>query len=65
MALTIYDEDNSNHDEDRWITPGKAGDSYYLVAVHTIKSTSQKNMTIRLISARKATKHEIRSYEQG
>ena len=35
MALTVFDEDNSSDEEDRWITLGQANGQHYLVVVHT------------------------------
>ena len=29
MALTVFDEDNSNNEEDRWITLGQANGQHY------------------------------------
>lgn len=63
MALTIFDEDNSGDDEDRWITLGQANGQHYLVVVHTYRDQQGDTVTIRLISARAATKHEIKQYE--
>jgi len=63
MALTLYDEDNSGDDEDRWITLGQTNGQHYLVVVHTYRDQQDSTVTIRLISARPATKHEIRQYE--
>lgn len=63
MALTIYDEDNSSAEEDRWITLGRSNGQYYLVVVHTYKDQTSDAATIRLVSARTATKHEIKQYE--
>ena len=65
MAITIFDEEESDGDEDRWVTLGLIGGLHYLVAVHTYRNPSRDSVTIRLISARPATKHEIRQYEQG
>jgi len=65
MAMTVFDEDESSNEEDRWITLGKARDQYYLLVIHTYRNTNKENVTIRLISARPATKHEIRQYEEG
>ena len=64
MALTIFDEDSSSSDEDRWITLGQINEQHYLVAIHTYHDQGGA-ITIRLISARPATKHEIKQYEQG
>lgn len=65
MAMTIFDEEESSDDEDRWITLGQTKGQYYLLVVHTYHNTKEDSVTIRLISARAATKHEIRQYEQG
>lgn len=65
MALTVFDEEESSDDEDRWITLGEIKGQHYLVVVHTYRSPDKDTVTIRLISARPATKHEIRQYEKG
>ena len=65
MALTIFDGEGSSHDEDRWVTLGQVRGRHYLVVVHTYPNQHQNTVTIRVISARPATKHEIRQYEQG
>lgn len=63
MALTIYDEDNSSAEEDRWVTLGKAEGRHYLVVIHTYRSQDSDTLLVRLISARAATKQEILQYE--
>jgi uncharacterized DUF497 family protein len=63
LAITIYDEGHSEN-EDRWITLGRAENGQYLVVVHTFDATSAVDATIRIISARAATRREIRDYEQ-
>jgi uncharacterized protein len=63
MALTVYDADNSSDDEDRWVTLGQANGQHYLVVVHTYRNQQDDVVAIRLISARPATKHEIKQYE--
>jgi uncharacterized DUF497 family protein len=63
MALTIFDEDNSSDDEDRWVTIGQTNGQHYLVVIHTYRDQKNNTVTIRLISARPATKHEIKQYE--
>jgi hypothetical protein len=65
MAVTVYDEDNSSRDEDRWITLGQVNRQHYLVVAHTYHNPNDKAVTIRLISARSATKREIQQYERG
>jgi uncharacterized protein len=64
MALTIFDGDDSSNDEDRWITLGQVNGQHYLVVVHTYRNQDNA-VTIRLISARSATKREIKQYKQG
>jgi len=58
--LTLFDDDHSN-DEDRWITIGRTTDNKILVVAHTFRDGKDEE-TIRLISARKAFKHEERQY---
>lgn len=66
MALTVFDEEESSEDEDRWVTLGLINGQHYLVVVHTFRSSDDdKAITIRLISARPANKHEVQQYEQG
>ena len=65
MALTIFDDEASSDEEDRWITLGRVRGQHYLVVVHTFRNPTHDTVTIRLISARPASKHEIRQYEQG
>ena len=65
MALTIFDEGESSNDEYRWVTLGQIKGQHYLVVVHTDHSPNKDTVTIRLISARPATKNEVRQYEQG
>ena len=62
LAISIYDEEHSL-DEDRWITIGKEQTNLILVIVHTFHEENIDNCKIRLISARKATKKEIKQYE--
>jgi len=49
--------------EERWQTIGLVGDMLVLLVVHTWRSEENDEM-IRIISARKATPHERRAYEQ-
>ena len=62
FAISIYDEEHSLA-EDRWITIGKEQTNLILVIVHTFHEENIDNCKIRLISARKATKKEIKQYE--
>ncbi len=63
MALTVYDDKLSSEDEDRWIILGQAYGQHYLVVLHTYRQQNSDAVTVRLISARLATKHEIKQYE--
>ncbi len=63
-AISIFDEDHSDN-EDRWITIGLDTLTRTLVVVHTFITFNQNNCNIRIISARKATKNEIKFYQEG
>jgi uncharacterized DUF497 family protein len=57
LAITIPDE---RFDEERFITIGVDAFGRVLVVVYTLRDDE-----IRLISARKATRHERQQYEEG
>jgi len=59
MAITGADPDHSDYEE-RYITFGVSARNRLLVVSHT-----EKGETIRLISARKASKGERELYEEG
>ena len=59
LALTGYDPDHSDH-EDRYITMGRTPEGRLLLVVHT-----DRGDTIRIISARDATRRERKDYEDG
>ena len=59
LALTFLDPDHSIG-EKRWLTFGVSSDNRLLVVVHV-----EKGRSIRIISARKATRYEREIYEQG
>ena len=60
-GLVFYDEGHSN-EEDRFLLLGMSGSARVLVIVFCER---KKNEIIRIISARKATKKEIKRYEEG
>ncbi|MCX5885596.1 MAG: BrnT family toxin [Proteobacteria bacterium] len=62
LAISIYDEDHST-DEDRWITMGKDRAGIVLVVIHTFCEQINDQCAVRMISARKATRNEIKQYE--
>ena len=47
--------------EERWRTIGKASERYLLVVAHTVTEDGEE--VIRILSAREATPHERRAYE--
>lgn len=65
MALTLFDGDNTSDIEERWVTLGQVRGHLYLVVVHTFRDEQADQITIRLISARPATKHETKQYQGG
>jgi len=58
LSVTILDPDNSES-EDRFVLIGQSLSGRLLVVVHTDRGDA-----IRLISARRATRRERRTYEQ-
>jgi uncharacterized DUF497 family protein len=56
MALVREDDDSVG--EQRWLTLGMSGNARLLLVVHTVRHED----TIRIISARKATKAEAKYY---
>ena len=63
LALTIYDDEHSEGEE-RWVTLGRAGNGHTLVVVHTSVQTESTEIRVRIISARRADRDEIRDYEE-
>ena len=59
LSLTIFDPYSSD-DEDRFVLIGQAASGRLLVVVHTDRDES-----VRLVSARLATRRERRAYEQS
>jgi len=60
-ALSIFDPDHSET-EARWITLGISEKGRLLIVIHTFREESEGAVTIRIISSRKATKQEIKTY---
>lgn len=63
LALTIPDDEHSEG-ETRWITLGRDATDRYVLLVHTFETMTDERARIRLISARRPTKAEIRNYEE-
>ena len=61
--LSIFDEDHSDNEE-RWLTLGLDRNGVLLVVVHTFRETNDSDVSVRIISARKATQKEIKQYEE-
>ena len=59
LSRVIEDPDHSSYDEDRFIILGMSALSRLLVVCHCYRTA---NNTIRIISARKATRHESGQY---
>lgn len=64
LQLSRLDEDHGAPEE-RWVTLGAIGSGKRLVVVHTYIDSVDDKVVIRIISARPATRREIRDYEQG
>ncbi|MBU0474593.1 MAG: BrnT family toxin [Bacteroidetes bacterium] len=58
----MFDVQHSS-DEDRWITMGIASNGNLIVVVHTYKEINE-TVSIRIISARKATQKEKKQYKE-
>lgn len=72
LAQTVFDDpfhlsmmDDGKHDEERWVTLGRSADAKTLVVVHTYRIMENNHEVIRIISARRATRKEVRQYEEG
>lgn len=63
FSISIFDDEHSLQEE-RWITIGKNSDEVVLVLVHTFSQQGNDQYNIRIISARRATKKEIKQYEE-
>ncbi len=62
LALTVFDAAHSQ-DEDRWFTLGVSGDGKLLAVSHTYQPSGPNTASVRLISARVATRNERQQYE--
>ena len=61
-ALSIFDKTHST-DEDRWITIGNTKNDILIVVIHTYKEIQRDQISIRILSARKATQKESKQYQ--
>jgi hypothetical protein len=60
-AISIFDPDHGET-EDRWVTLGISEKGRLLIVIHAFRKESEDAVMIRIISSRKATKHETASY---
>ena len=63
LAVTIPDEEHSGT-EARWITLGRDAGGQHVLVIHTFESVNDDRGRVRLISARRPTRAEIRDYEE-
>ncbi len=61
--ITVFDTEHSEH-EDRWATIGIDKNGILLVVLHTFQQLDVNYSRVRMISARKATKDEIKQYRE-
>lgn len=62
LALTVFDAAHGEYEE-RWFTLGLDAGGALLAVAHTYHATGPANISVRLISARPATKRERQFYE--
>lgn len=62
--LALSNMDRVENDEQRWQTVGMVNGTVILLVAHPVHDREGEEV-IRIISARKATKHECRAYEEG
>ena len=64
LALSLLDNE-SGQGEERWVTIGRNPATNLLLVVHTYVELSVERAAIRIISARRPTRREVRQYEEG
>ena len=62
FSLSMFDEEHSDK-EDRWVLLGKSNNETILVVIHTYRTRDNEEI-VRIISARKATKNEEKTYKK-
>ncbi len=63
LVISVEDEEHSE-EEERWATLGRDKNSVVLVIIHTFREIDADNCSIRLISARRATRREAKQYSE-
>ena len=61
--LSQLDEEHGD-EEERWISLGLDKSTRLLVVCHTFRQITQQSASIRIFSARKATRRETKDYEK-
>ncbi len=64
LALTVFDAEHSVNEE-RWFTLGADRNGRLLAVSHTFTQSSPTRATVRIISARGATRRERKDFEQA
>lgn len=64
LAASVFDVEHGE-DEERWVTIGKDKRGSVLTLVHTFLEVSAQECRVRIISARRATKREIKQYQEN
>ena len=62
LALAVFDHEHSEFEE-RWFTLGTDSHGKLLAVSHTYTATGPANASVRVISAREATRNERQQYE--
>lgn len=62
--ISVPDEEH-DQDEERYVTLSIDSTGIVLVVVHTFRETSLSESSIRIISARKANRAEIKQYQES
>ena len=63
LAISVFDPEHS-HGEERWFTLGLSSQRQLLAVAHAYQSTASDRVSVRIISARDATRRERTAYEQ-
>lgn len=63
--LIKYIQDRVVDGEERWRAVGHVMNHFLIVVVHCYRSDENGDEIVRIISARVATSHERRAYEEG
>ena len=61
--LSQLDEEHDD-DEERWVSLGLDKSARLLVVCHTFREVTERSASIRIISARKATRRETKEYDR-